>query len=85
MGHGKVDPALTQAIVDRHHNGAGPVGEFPRNDVGLGHLQVAEHERATVGPHEPAVASDSLVDFRTPTSSQTPNNVDRGASEKLVA
>ena len=54
MGHREVDAAVAQAVVDRHDDGSGPVGDLAPNDVSLGHLQVAEHERAAVGPHEPA-------------------------------
>ena len=54
VGHREVDATVAQPVVDRDDDGAGPLGDLPGDDIGLGHLQVAEHERSAVGPEEPA-------------------------------
>ena len=62
-GHREVDATVAQPVVDRDDDGAGSGGNLPGDDVGLGHLQVAEHERSAVGPEEPATgASAGAVD-----------------------
>ena len=57
VGHREVDATVAQPVVDRDDDGAGSGGDLPGDDVGLGHLQVAEHERSAVGPEEPATGA----------------------------
>ena len=54
VGHREVDATVAQPVVDRDDDSTGPLGDLPGDDIGLGHVQVAEHERSAVGPDEPA-------------------------------
>ena len=55
VGHREVHATVAQPVVDRNDDSTGPLDDLPGDDVGLGHFEVAEHERSAVGPDEPAL------------------------------
>ena len=51
MRHGKVHATDAQSVVDGDHDHLG-LGELARDDVGLGHVEVAGNEAAAVRPDQ---------------------------------
>ena len=50
--HRVVHAADGEAVVDAHHDRPGASADLARGEVGLGHVQVAEHEGAAVQPEQ---------------------------------